>query len=207
MSLEVQPILVPSNRLTVTEHVRIFCESANYPMEICLDQDPFLVQQHEVYNHLLQGIPFAIDSRLMCALGPGRDDEPLPEPGGGCVVLDGFNCFQRGETAWHPARFRFTGDTRDGRPPVRGLFEPDPGIALRWDILLRFLRTFFPHRLKFTLYRSAFPAENFYLYLKALSAEFRAVPSNELEMMNSARRNRYRVGDELVRRQVLSLRV
>ena len=204
--MEPNVLRVPVSRLTVTEHIRIFCDPANYPLEIILDQEPYLVHQYEVYNQLYQGIPFSIDSRLLLAFGTGAEDDELPEPKASCIVLDGFNTYARSGGIWRPARFRFAGRGPEVSQHVEGGYYSDADTPIKWETLLRFLRTFYPFRDRFALYLSPIPSMNFYSHLKSLSQEFRTVPSDQLEKLGRSNQQRMRVGDELVRRQVLGFR-
>ena len=207
MKMKMKQLLIPNDRLSISEHIQMFCDISNFPMEIYVGREAHIVYQHEVYNLLLKGQTFAIDSSLMTSLVQFRDDERLPEFGGEMVVIDHYNCFVKQGEYWYPYRFHFVSESRSCQFFSKGGFAPDLEHPIKWNTLLRFLKTFHPYRRKFALYHTYLPMENYYSYLKSLYVEFKSIPSNELETMGDSRRTRIRVRDELVRRRVLSYRV
>jgi hypothetical protein len=205
--MNMNQLLIPQDRLTVSESIQIFGEIANYPLEIHLGSDSKLVYQNEVYNLLLMNATFYVDSSLMTALVLYREGERIPEPNGELIVIDCYNCFVKQGEYWYPYRFQFNSENRVPHFFSKGSYSADLEHPIKWNTLLRFLRTFHPHRRKFTLYHSFHPLSNYYTYLKSLYMEFKTIPSNELESLGEGRRARLRVRDELIRRRVLSYRV
>lgn len=200
-------LLIPQDRLSVTEHLQVFCDVLNYPMEINVGREANLVYQNEVYNYLVEGIPFGIDANLLTALVQYRESERIPEVRGELVVVDNYNCYLKQGEYWFPYRFHFIGEAKATYFFSKGGYTPDLEHPIKWNTLVRFLRTFCVHRRKFTLYHSLCPMENYYTYLKSLYMEFKSIPSNELESLRETRAVRLRVQDELIRRRVLSFRV
>lgn len=200
-------LLIPQDRLSVTEHLQVFCEVLNYPMEIHQGRDASLVYQNEVYNLLLRNETFSIDGQILTSLVQYRESERIPEPRGELVVVDNYNCYLKQGDYWYPYRFHFASEPRASYFFSKGGFAPDLEHPIKWNTLVRFLKTFFPHRRKFTLFHSYYPLENYYTYLKALYLEFKSIPSNELENLRESKAVRLRVQDELIRRRVLSSRV
>jgi hypothetical protein len=200
-------LLIPFDRLTITEHIQIFCDIYNYPMEIHVGGENRLVYQNEVYNLLLQGIPISIDSNLLISLIQFRETERIPDVHGDMVVVDSYNCYIKQGEYWYPYRFHFTAEEQAHNFFSKGAYAPDLDHPIKWNTLIRFLRTFYAHRKKFTLYHGFFPLENYYTYLKSLYVEFKSIPSNELESLGESRYVRLRIQDELLRRRVLSSRV
>ncbi|HOS99865.1 MAG TPA: hypothetical protein PLY66_02575 [Acidobacteriota bacterium] len=200
-------LLLPSDRLSVLEHVQLFCDIQNYPMEIYVDRQSCLVQQNDVYNYLLRGVPIAVDASLLLSLVQGREGDRVPEVSGELVVIDTYNCYMKQGEYWYPYRFHFEAEARAHNFFSKGGFAPDLEHPVRWNTLIRFLKTFYGHRRKFSIYHAFAPLENYYTYLKSLYMEFKSIPSNELESLRENRLVRFRVSDELIRRRVLSSRV
>jgi len=200
-------LLIPADRLSVVEHVQLFCDSSNYPLEVFVDSEHQLLYQNDLYNLLVRGEPVAVDSSLVLSLISHHDNDRIPEVHGELVVVDYYNCFMKQGEYWYPFRFQFVCEGKSSALFARGGFHCDQDHPIRWNTLVRFLRTFYPHRKKFMLYHSFAPMENYYTYLKSLYLEFKSIPSNELESLRETKHVRLRVHDELLRRRVLSSRV
>jgi len=205
--MNMKRLLIPNDRLSISESIQVFCDIANYPMEIYYGQESRFVYQNDVYNLLLRDSSFSIDSSLLLSLVQFGDDERLPEPKGEIVVIDCYNCFIKQGEYWYPYHSHFASENRSYHSASKGDFTADSDHPIKWNTLVRFLRTFHPHKKRFTLYHSYLPTANYYTYLKSLYVEFKSIPSNELEIIGETKRGRLRVRDELIRRRVLSYRV
>ena len=73
-------LLLPSDRLSVLEHVQLFCDIQNYPMEIFVDRQSCLVYQNDVYNYLLRSVPFVAQTILRLQNATARTWERFGDP-------------------------------------------------------------------------------------------------------------------------------
>lgn len=195
---------IPHSRLTVVELLQLFGDVTHYPMEVWVDGEAHLAQQCDVYNMLLRDVPFSLEADLFLALSRRRTGETVEEPSGGLVVVDSRNVYMKQGEIWYPHRFEFVASERNPCPRTKAGHVLEMDVPLRWGTLVRFLRTFYPHRRKFSIYRQQTFPGNFFSHLRSLYMEFKTVPSNELEILEDGRKTNPRVADELARRRVLS---
>ncbi len=221
-------ILIPINKLSIDEILRIFFIQSNYPLHIYLNGKRLKVS----FDHILNSF-FYSPSVILWAYGEkffntipietskkpelsldietfsktiynSYDISKIP-PDTYFILLDNINIYLCDGLYWYPALILMDGSKELELKKIRE-------VAMKWTTLYKFLKTFYPCRENFSVYKnSAKPYFNFYLYLRSLYTQFNKIPSVELEKIlltpNIEKEKKDRILDELTRRKVLSAKL
>jgi len=220
-----EKMLIPIDKLSIEEILKIFFISKNYPLPIYIGETKIKASFDHICNAFLyspsiilwaygenffQTIPLKSEGKTTISLNVetfsrllynAYDITKFP-PDTNLIILDNLNIYSREGFLWYPTILLM----EEGKMEFQKVTE----VGMKWSTLFKFLKTFYSTRENFSIYKNTpNPYFNFYLYLRSLYAEYNKIPSVELEqrLLNTPKlkkEEKDRILDELTRRKVLS---